>query len=71
MIKDFSSLDRIKYRRWSAVYLADMLFLKESDDEEDRKVWQVLKMVTSAVKSQQFLGQPLIAITVENKRTKK
>ena len=29
MIKDFSSLDRIKFRRWSAVYLADMHHLKE------------------------------------------
>ena len=43
MIKDFSSLDRIKYRRWSAVYLADMHHLKESDDEEDQKVWQAFK----------------------------
>ena len=43
MIKDFSSLDRIKYRRWSAVYLADMHHLKESEDVEDRKVWQAFK----------------------------
>ena len=40
MIKDFASLDRIKYRRWSAVYLADMHHLENSEDEEDRKVWQ-------------------------------
>ena len=40
MIKDFTSFDRIKYRRWSAVYLTDMLSLKDSDDLEDRKVWQ-------------------------------
>ena len=43
LIKDFSSLDRIKDRRWSAVYLADMHHLKESDDEEDQKVWQAFK----------------------------
>ena len=40
MIKDFASLNRIKYRRWSAVYLADMHHLENSEDEEDRKVWQ-------------------------------
>ena len=40
MIKDFTSFDRIKYRRWSAVYLTDMFSLKDSDDLEDRKVWQ-------------------------------
>ena len=33
MIKDFTSLDRIKYRRWSAVYLADMQHLKQSGDQ--------------------------------------
>ena len=38
MIKDFSSLDRNKYRRWSAVYLADMYHLKGSDNVEDQKV---------------------------------
>ena len=43
MIKDFSSFDRIKYRRWPAVYLADMHHLKESEDVEDRKVWQAFK----------------------------
>ena len=40
MIKDFTSFDRIKYRRWSAVYLTDMFSLKDSDDLEDQKVWQ-------------------------------
>ena len=40
IIKDFTSFDRIKYRRWSAVYLTDMLSLKDNDDLEDRKVWQ-------------------------------
>ena len=40
LIKDFTSFDRIKYRRWSAVYLTDMLHLKDSNDMEDRKVWQ-------------------------------
>ena len=40
MIKDFTSFDRIKYRRWSAVYLTDMFSLKDSNDLEDQKVWQ-------------------------------
>ena len=40
MVKDFTSFDRIKYRRWSAVYLTDMFSLKDRDDLEDRKVWQ-------------------------------
>ena len=40
MIKDFASLDRVKYRRWSAVYLAGMYHLKDSEDVEDQKVWQ-------------------------------
>ena len=43
MIKDFSSLDRIKYRRWSAVYLADMYHLRESDNVEDQKVWKAFE----------------------------
>ena len=37
MIKGFSILDRIKYMRWSAVYLVDMYHLKESDDERIEK----------------------------------
>ena len=40
LIKDFTSFERIKYRRWSVVYLTDMLYLKNSNDMEDRKVWQ-------------------------------
>ena len=40
IIKDFASLDRVKYRRWSAVYLVDMYHLKDSDDVDDQKVWQ-------------------------------
>ena len=40
LIKDFTSFDRIKYRRWSAVYLADMYHLRDSEDMEDQKVWQ-------------------------------
>ena len=43
MIKDFSSLDRIKYRGWSAVYLADMYHLRESDNVEDQKVWKAFE----------------------------
>ena len=39
MIKDFASLDRIKYKCWSAVYLVDMHHLENSEDEEDQKVW--------------------------------
>ena len=35
MIKDFTLFDRIKYRRWSAVYLTDMFSLKNSNDLED------------------------------------
>ena len=40
LIKDFTSFDRIKYRRWTAIHLTDMLHLKDSNDMEDRKVWQ-------------------------------
>jgi hypothetical protein len=40
MIKDFASLGRIKYRRWSTVYLADIQHLKQSGDQVDQKVWQ-------------------------------
>ena len=38
-MKDFVSLDRIKYRRWWAVYIADMKHLRTSSDPEDRKIW--------------------------------
>ena len=37
-MKDFASLDRIKYRRWWAVYIADMRHLQSSNDPEDKKV---------------------------------
>ena len=43
MIKDFSSLDCIKYRHWSAVYLADMYHLRKSDNVEDQKVWKAFE----------------------------
>ena len=38
-MKDFASLDRIKYRRWWAIYIADMRHLQISNDPEDKKVW--------------------------------
>ena len=37
LMKDFASLDRIKYRRWWAIYIADIL--QSSSDPEDKKVW--------------------------------
>ena len=71
MIKDFSSLDRIKQRRWSAVYLADMHHLKESEDVENRKVWQAFKNYHLAAKRQKFLEQQVVLTTTENKTTKR
>ena len=34
IIKDFTSFDRTKYRRWSAVYLTDLFSLKDSNDQK-------------------------------------
>ena len=38
-MRDFASLGRIKYRRWWAVYIADMRHLQNSSDPEDKMVW--------------------------------
>ena len=39
LMKDFASLDRIKYRRWWSAYIANMRHLQSSSDPEDKKVW--------------------------------
>ena len=39
LMQDFTSIDRIKYRRWWAVYIADMRHLQTSTNIEDRKIW--------------------------------
>ena len=71
MVKDFTSFDRIKYRDWSAVYLTDMLSLKDSDDLENERFGSLSVMVISAAKSLPFLVQLSEEIIVESRKTER
>ena len=71
MIKDFSSLDCIKYRRWSAVYLADMYHLRESDNVEDQKVWKAFENGDFSCQKTNIPGTAIGRDHCENKRIKR
>ena len=49
-------MDIIKYRRWSAVYFADMHYLESSEDEKDQKVWQSLSNGDFSCQKSDILG---------------
>ena len=71
LIKDFTSFDRIKYRRWSAVYLADMYHLRDSEDMEDQKVWQAFSKGDFSCQKSEIPGRQLVETIVGSREIRR